>query len=174
MTQCLVNMLKTEGLSSLYRGVLVYWASTTVSNVAFFSMYAFLKRKQHYDDHPNSLWAFLISTQSSIFTATVTHPFWTLKTRLILHLRQSKSVDRNGFIIFKKVILDLYKNEGALALYKGFITSLWLCSTGIVHMTCYEFLKRVTNSLLDKRESLKNMVPFFIGVFSCLIATSWM
>jgi len=171
---CLINMFKTEGLSSLYRGVLVYWASTTISNVSFFGMYAFLKNKQRYEAHPTSLWAFLISTQASVFTATVTHPLWTLKTRLILHLRISKAVDRNGFIIFKKVLLDLLKNEGVLALYKGYITSLWLCTTGIVHMTCYEFIKRVAGKLLENHRSLNNMVPLVNGAFSRLIATSLM
>eukprot|EP00826_Nyctotherus_ovalis_P045411 TRINITY_DN5030_c0_g1_i2.p1 TRINITY_DN5030_c0_g1~~TRINITY_DN5030_c0_g1_i2.p1 ORF type:complete len:250 (-),score=54.14 TRINITY_DN5030_c0_g1_i2:132-881(-) len=167
-------MFRTEGFSSLYRGVLIYWASTTVSNVSFFGMYAFLKKKERYEEHPSNLWAFFISTQASIFTATVTHPFWTLKTRLILHLRLSKTVDRNGFIIFKKVLLDLLKNEGALAFYKGYITSLCLCTTGIVHMTCYEFMKRITGKLFSQQKYVNDALPLLNGAFSRLIATSLM
>lgn len=167
-------MFRAEGFSSLYRGVLVYWASTTISNVSFFGMYAFLKKKQKYDSHPTNLWAFLISTQASIFTATVTHPFWTLKTRLILHLRQSKAIDRNGFTIFKRILFDMIKSEGPLALYNGYITSLCLCTTGIVHMTCYEFIKRVSGKILSDHKSVNNIVPLLNGAFSRLIATSLM
>lgn len=57
--------------------------------------YSFMRRRLKYAENPSTPKAFLVSAHAAIFTAVVTHPFWTLKTRLILHLRASKQVDRN-------------------------------------------------------------------------------
>ncbi len=172
ITEALSSMYRNEGITSLYRGVMIYWASTSVANISFFSMYSFLRKKLKYSEHPTTPWAFFISSQASIFAAMITHPFWTLKTRVILHMRVSREVDKNGLAIFKRVVSDMYRNEGLGALYKGFIASLWLCSTGIVHMTCYEFLKKVTDLYLKGHDKIKNVVPLFTGSVSRLIATT--
>jgi len=169
--EAVVSMFKNEGFSSLYRGVLVYWLSTSVANVSFFSMYSFLKKEYKYNEHPTTPWAFFISAQSSIFAALITHPFWTMKTRLILHTRAHKSIDKNGLVIFRKVMVDLYKNEGLTALYKGFIASLWLSSTGIVHMTCYEYLQKAVGKYAKGHEKILNAIPLFTGALSRLFAT---
>ncbi len=36
----LTSIVRTEGFGSLYRGVLVYWMSTSVANASFFAMYS--------------------------------------------------------------------------------------------------------------------------------------
>ncbi len=74
----------------------------------------------------------------------------------------------------KKVLLDMYRNEGPLALYKGLVTSLWLCTTGIVHMTCYEFLQKSVGFYTGPTQhpKLKGLIPLFTGAFSRFIATS--
>ena len=93
--EALVSMVRNEGVGSLYRGVLIYWVSTSIANVSFFSMYSFMKQKMHYNENPTTFRAFLVSSQAALFAAFVTHPFWTMKTRLILHMRASKQADKN-------------------------------------------------------------------------------
>ena len=79
------KMYKSEGLSSLYRGVLMNAFAGALANSIFFYVYSDGKKRYNYNpDKPFGLTTMLISYRAGLASMFVTTPLWTVKTRIIL------------------------------------------------------------------------------------------
>ena len=84
-----------------------------------------------------------------------------------------KSKNISSWNIFKHVLKDLYRNEGIMALYKGYIPSLYLCLNGIIQMLSYEILKIFLG--YDPHSPIltsKQFIPLITGMTAKLISSS--
>ena len=124
------TMYRKEGLASLYRGVLINLAASSVAQSVFFYVYADGKRRYKFDkDQPNSWVTAWISLRAGICSMTITTPMWTTKTRLTLHLSGTQSQSK---YVLPEVVFDMWRTEGIRAFFKGYVPSLFLCSYGMI------------------------------------------
>ena len=63
---------------------------------------------------------------------------------------------------------DIYKNEGIMAFYKGYLAALVLCSHGIIKMVLYEYSKM----LMEKLNITGNIGSFISGTVSQILTSS--
>ena len=76
--------------------------------------------------------------------------------------------------ILKKVVHDMYYNEGITSFYKGFVPSIFMSLYGVVQMYSYEVLTHMCGyeSGAAKKMTWDNMlVPFVIGGTSRSLAS---
>ncbi|GMH59797.1 hypothetical protein TrLO_g3446 [Triparma laevis f. longispina] len=98
---------------------------------------------------------------SGAFMVMCTNPIWLIKTRIQLQIPSEggKGGERNYTGVVDAGI-QIIKNEGFLALYKGVVPALALVSHGVVQFSVYENLKKAFPSYASKKKSTdKNLPP---------------
>ena len=95
-------MIKEDGVTSLYRGVVINLVAGSFANSIFFYVYTDGKKRYHYDPKlPYSLKTILISLRAGVTSMLITAPLWTVKTRMILY-REETGISVS--ILFRNII----------------------------------------------------------------------
>ena len=136
----IVNIVKTEGVSGLYRGVTPNIAGAGSAWGFYFLFYNAFKSSLQGGNRHKQLSPghhLLAASSSGVVTLTITNPIWVVKTRLCLQTNNS-SQQYNGFI---DALVKISRNEGLRGLYSGFVPGLFGVSHGAVQFMAYEELK---------------------------------
>lgn len=135
-----VNIVRSEGLSGLYRGVTPNIAGAGSAWGFYFLFYNAFKSSLQGGNRQKQLSAgshLMAASTSGVLTLTITNPIWVVKTRLCLQT-SATSNNYNGFI---DALVKIGRNEGLRGLYSGFVPGLFGVSHGAVQFMAYEELK---------------------------------
>lgn len=157
--QTFKDIVRNEGVSGLYRGIVPITIGYLPTWAIYFTVYerakrfypGFLKRNCNIDN--GSIYHFCSAVTAGLMSSIAVNPIWVIKTRLMIQSVKTESgtnqFDRtyyNGTIdAFRK----MYKEEGIRVFYKGLIPTLFgLIHVGI-HFPVYEKLKQVLHCDTD-------------------------
>lgn len=150
------SIIRSEGMTGLYRGVTPNTVGAGSAWGFYFLFYNTIKTEKQKGDSQKQLTPtdhLVAATQAGILTLGLTNPIWVVKTRLCLQyeFQGSKTGDTSrhysGMMdAFRKII----KYEGFLGLYKGFTPGLFGVSHGAVQFMAYEELKTSYNKYRRK------------------------
>uniref|UniRef100_A0A915DKG6 Exonuclease domain-containing protein n=1 Tax=Ditylenchus dipsaci TaxID=166011 RepID=A0A915DKG6_9BILA len=129
-------LLRTEGVRSLYKGLIPNLIGVTPSKAVYFLTYS--QSKYLWNNSgilvPNSAAVHMTSAGlgGKFLTATIINPVWLVKTRLQLH---------QGHLGLLPCIKRIYANEGIKGFYKGVTASYVGISETIIQFVVYEYLR---------------------------------
>lgn len=125
----------------MYRGVFINMLAGSIANSIFFYVYSDGKKRYNYDQsHPYSMATVIISLRAGLVSMFMTAPLWTIKTRMQLY-REKFHVSNNDIV--KRIIKDMWVNEGVKGFYNGLVPSIFLSFYGVIQMFSYENINHV-------------------------------
>ena len=153
--QIIRSLLKYEGISGLYQGLVPAVVGSAVSWGGFFFVYENFKtqlrnkkkatKNAGHDGTLSSLENFQVATAAGAVMVFATNPLWLIKLRMQLQMKKaseqlhSAQKPYNGLFDAARTIV---KEEGFLGLYKGTGPALLLTSHGGVQFVVYEALRK--------------------------------
>jgi solute carrier family 25 (mitochondrial folate transporter), member 32 len=103
----------------------------------------------------------------------MTNPIWLIKTRLQLQNRaEAASGGQRLYRGFTDAAVTIVREEGPLALYKGVVPALLLCSQGALQFMAYEWLKARVPKDLQQNSPIESLCmggssKIFASLVSC-------
>lgn len=140
---CLWKLIKTEGVCTLYKGMMPWVLSSLPSPAFNLFVYDKLKTKVIFETHYlkyGSPTIMAIGTTSAFITFSLLYPFHVIKSRIIINGKNKDKIQKKGTL--PMIIRNTYEREGILGFYKGFLPGIM--KTGPSHgisFTAYEFFK---------------------------------
>ncbi|KAI5948734.1 hypothetical protein KGF57_005345 [Candida theae] len=170
--QMLTRILRTEGITGLYRGLVPITIGYLPTWTIYFTVYERAKKfyphfiQRHWDIDSPTLNHFCSAITAGMTSSIAVNPIWVVKTRLMI---QSNTRTSPTDVVYKGTIdafRTMYQEEGIRVFYSGLIPSLFgLIHVGI-HFPVYEKMKSWLHcSTIDQQ----NEVP---GLLWRLIAAS--
>jgi hypothetical protein len=141
---------------NLFAGVL--------ANYIFFYVYNDGKIRYGVDESNISSWKTgMISLKAGVIASTITCPFWVIKTRLALNRNKSDQ----GYGMLLRTVRDMYRHEGILKFYAGYLPSLFMSLHGVIQMYAYENINKAVGFQTGQKMTRDNfLIPFFTGGIS--------
>lgn len=169
--QIIQQLIREEGTSSLYRGLVPVLQSLCISNFVYF--YAFHSLKAlNASAQQNAIRDLLLGSVAGIINVLTTTPFWVVNTRLKMRgLAGLVDEDNDGSKHYKNLIEGLAyvgKTEGITGLWSGTIPSLMLVINPALQFMMYEMLKR---KFIKAYGEMSGISSFFIGAAAKAFAT---
>jgi len=142
---CIRHIVKTEGVSALYKGLGPNIIGVAPARAIYFAIYAKTSKKivKQGVDRDSKLVPIGAGAAAGFSTHTVTSPVWFVKTRL-----QLNSASRRYSM--KKVVARVYRTEGIKGFYRGLSASYWGVTETIIHFVIYEHIKKAFRELRNK------------------------
>lgn len=183
----MADLVKEEGVLSLYRGLEPVIYSLFTSGFVYFYSFHGLRRIAGEKTALKDLLMGAIAGSINVITTT---PLWVVNTRIKMqgarmilgHPKQTtrdvtedfsaSSNDDNdsSYACLTDGLIKIIKNEGIGALWSGTIPSLVLVTNPAVQFMIFEMLKRNLQQMLDKKE-LSPFHIFTLGAISKSIST---
>ena len=158
----LKELLQKEGIRSFYKGLSSALIGVVFSYGIYFWWYRFCKnlwkevlKRKELSELDISIITFISGTINSVMT----NPIWFINARMTI------SKDKKSLF---QTIIDIYKNEGILAFYKGVLPNMMLVINPIINFVIYEGLKKY---LLKNKFSLNLFQLLTISSIAKAIAT---
>ena len=158
------HMWKNEGIVSFYRGTFANIVANSVSGGVFFFMFEDGKKVYNYTRETSPLWLTIwISLRAGLATMILVNPIWWVKTRVILHWNE-KSNYVNGARLFAETVQEMYIKDGVKSFFRGMTASLIMSFYGVVQMTVYEKLCKLSG-IPEKPQGFKmpDLKTFIVG-----------
>lgn len=160
-----------EGLIGFYKGLSPNVIGSSASWGIYFYAYTFFKnqwvRIQETKTSTTSHHIFS-AIQAGVVTSCFTNPIWVVKTRMQLQA----SVEHNNYRGVFDALRVIWREEGFIGFYKGFIPALFGVSHGVVQFATYEELKKITLSWKNPGQSLDHSDVLVIGGVSKVFASA--
>ncbi len=163
-------IVKTEGITALYRGLAPNLVGVAPSRAIYFTIYS--KSKQFFGKvgpfPSNSPVVHMLSAMMASFsTSTLTNPIWFVKTRLQLDFRTT-GVKRR----VSSLIKDVYQKDGLKGFYRGLTASYAGASETVLYFVAYERAKERIAKFRNVPVEELNSIDHVIGAgLSKLFAT---
>jgi solute carrier family 25 (mitochondrial folate transporter), member 32 len=167
-----VNTVNSEGLKGMYRGYTVSLTVIPIFNTLYFPSYEYVKAKMKedfgFDKNDTSLYSISAGIAGTC-CSVVTNPLWLVRTRMQLeifkndcdiHYRQKYG---QGALSMFKIIKDITKNEGVLALWKGLPPTLLGIVHPLVFFPLYEKLKIYFQTNLEDKNAHKLSTKYIVA-----------
>lgn len=162
------ELVKEEGLETLYRGIFPVLKSLWTSNFVYFYTFHGLKLLNRDKEAQNAVRDLLLASIAGIVNVFTTTPLWVVNTRLkMAGLRNHDKVNYKGLI---DGLIKIKKEEGLPALWSGTLASLILVSNPAIQFMIYEAVKRQLEILYPGRQFGAGAY-FLVGAFSKAVAT---
>jgi len=147
--QAVKNIVRSEGLSGLYRGVV---PNTVTAGSAWGSYFLFYQTfKSHLQGGQGHVQLaptehLVAASQAGLLTLVLTNPITVVKTRLCLQQKSKDLFDKSkNYKGMGDAFYKIIKNEGLGGLYKGFVPGLFGVIHGAIQFMAYEDLKNRYN-----------------------------
>ncbi|KAI6214182.1 Carrier protein [Aphelenchoides besseyi] len=164
----LAEILRTEGLAALYKGLLPNLVGVAPSKAVYFYTYSTCKRFFNQSEllPPNTAITHMCSAGFGGFvTSTVINPVWLVKTRLQLH---------QGPLSIRNCIRKIYRNDGLRGFYRGVTASYIGISETIIQFVLYEQIRNIVDDIEFSHENTRFanfMLAGAVAKFCACIAT---
>ena len=153
------HIVRTEGFTALYKGLVPNLIGIAPSRAIYFTMYSKTKHFLCSTSLSHSSWTHMLSALSASWSvSTITNPIWFLKTRLQLDFAES---GKKRTII--EVVKEVFHSEGIRGFYRGLSASYIGASETVVYFVIYEKLKQILAS--QKSERNLSPVDYVCGAF---------
>ncbi|XP_055843641.1 peroxisomal membrane protein PMP34 [Episyrphus balteatus] len=166
--QVIQQLVREEGLSTLYRGLVPVLQSLCISNFVYFYAFHSLKALNG-STQQSAIRDLLLGSIAGIINVLTTTPFWVVNTRI--KMRGVSGVVDDNSKHYKNLLEGLMyvgKTEGMAGLWSGTIPSLMLVINPALQFMMYEMLKRRFTSPNGETSSLSY---FLIGAAAKAFAT---
>ncbi|XP_031846401.1 solute carrier family 25 member 32 [Nomia melanderi] len=147
------QILKTEGMRGLYKGVTPNVLGSGGSWGCYFLVYNTIKGWIQGGNSKKPLGPSVhmaCAAHAGVITLLMTNPFWVVKTRLCLQYKEDKNLPEKfrykGTI---DAIRKIYRTDGIRGLYRGLVPGLFGVSHGAIQFMVYEELKNRYNTYRD-------------------------
>ncbi|XP_025018150.1 peroxisomal membrane protein PMP34-like [Tetranychus urticae] len=168
------EILDSEGLEGLYRGLEPVLISLCASNFVYFYSFHGL-RAMFKNSEPSALRDLFLGSIAGTFNVLLTTPLWVVNMRMKMQgakLKNGGEMTRNA-PRYKNIFHGIYKiasTEGVPALWAGAIPSLVLVTNPAIQFMIYENLKRRTQ-LWTGKEQIKGSNALLLGAISKSLST---
>lgn len=172
----MVDIVRTEGLRSLWKGGFLMTLSVVPSRGLNFLVYG--STKEYLSSKPKfSLYPSVIATLSSVLAGatafTIMNPLWVIKTRFQLQTNTQTSgpAASSNYRSIKDAIINIHHKEGFQGFFKGIFVSYIGLSETAIQFTTYDYIKRLMAANNGDKPPSK-LSLFLNAAFSKLIATT--
>lgn len=171
-----LDIVKEEGISSLYQGIFPVLVTLCCSNFVYFYTYNGLKTiLLEEGSKPGPVKDLLMAFVSGVINVVITNPLWVVNTRIkIQGLKCGNEKQKSApSPLYRGIIDGLYKiatQEGLSALWNGMSASILLASNPSIQFMVYETIKRYFQQFFKSKE-LSGFIYFVIGAISKMVAT---
>ncbi|XP_071556019.1 solute carrier family 25 member 32 [Temnothorax nylanderi] len=178
LRNAIAQIVKTEGLRGLYRGVTPNILGSGSSWGFYFFFYNTIKTSIQGGNSKKPLGPSMhmfAAADAGVLTLLMTNPIWVVKTRLCLQyaddVKLAESKKYRGMV---DALKKIYKTEGIRGLYKGLVPGLFGVSHGAIQFMAYEEMKNeyydYLNVPIDTKLSTSEYIVF--AAMSKLIAAA--
>ncbi|XP_012232309.1 solute carrier family 25 member 32 [Linepithema humile] len=178
LRSALAQIVKTEGVRGLYRGVTPNILGSGSSWGFYFFFYNTIKTTIQGGNSKKPLGPSMhmfAAADAGVLTLLMTNPIWVVKTRLCLQYAEdvnlAESKKYRGMV---DALKKIYKTEGIRGLYKGLVPGLFGVSHGAIQFMAYEEMKNkyynYLNVPIDSKLSTTEYIVF--AAISKLIAAA--
>ncbi|KAK3089477.1 hypothetical protein FSP39_003920 [Pinctada imbricata] len=172
----IAELIKDEGVTSLYRGLFPVLVTLCCSNFVYFYTYNGMKTTLlGPTSKPSPAKDMLFAFVAGCVNVILTTPLWVVNTRLKLQGAKFYTSKHNDAKLPKyKGILDallkIQRHEGICSLWNGTFPSLILTANPSIQFMVYETVKRYFQQLLKTKE-LSGFLYFIIGAIAKTVST---
>ncbi|XP_011879865.1 PREDICTED: mitochondrial folate transporter/carrier [Vollenhovia emeryi] len=145
LKNALAQIVKTEGVRGLYRGVTPNVLGSGSSWGFYFFFYNTIKSSIQGGNSKKPLGPSMhmfAAADAGVLTLLMTNPIWVVKTRLCLQyaddVKLAESKKYRGMV---DALKKIYRTEGIRGLYKGLVPGLFGVSHGAIQFMAYEEMK---------------------------------
>ncbi|GAB1859651.1 Mitochondrial folate transporter/carrier [Camponotus japonicus] len=178
LTNAMVQIVKTEGVRGLYRGVTPNVLGSGSSWGFYFFFYNTIKTSIQGGNSKKPLGPSMhmfAAADAGVLTLLMTNPIWVVKTRLCLQYAEDVNVaESKRYRGMVDALKKIYKTEGIRGLYKGLVPGLFGVSHGAIQFMVYEEMKNkyynYLNVPIDTKLSTTEYIIF--AAMSKLIAAA--
>ncbi len=158
-------MIRTEGASSLFKGLLPSAAGVAPAKSIYFLVYSQVKtalnESVYFESESRPVYT-IAAVCSGLTTSTFINPVWFVKTQMQLHHEKHK-------LTVSKCIRNAYKSHGLKAFFRGMSASYVGVFETIIYFVIYEDVKKQLKHYRDQKFHSTDFV--FASVASKLTAT---
>lgn len=166
------QIIRDEGVVSLYRGIKPTLESLCISNFVYFYTFHSLKAvfSPSGEKNASAFKDLLLASIAGAINVLSTTPFWVVNTRLKMKGigKENSASDYDSLI---QGLMTVAKKEGIRGLWSGTIPSLILVSNPAIQFMMYEMIKRNIQKVSKSPNDLSSFTVFMMGAASKAIAT---
>ena len=160
--RALIDTYRFEGITALYRGVVLAIVASCMSWGLYMLVYKyllFLYGKQSFED--SLLFDYGASLIASIICAALTNPIWLIKTRM--QLQDRTAAGEEYYRSFFHACREILRKEGYRAIFRGMVPQMLLSLPNALYIPLYELLKRTAVQIVSPGSDRKcNLLEIFI------------
>ncbi|XP_044001194.1 mitochondrial folate transporter/carrier isoform X2 [Aphidius gifuensis] len=154
LTNAVKDIVRTEGIRGLYRGVVTNVLGSGSSWGFYFFFYESMKAWIQDGDPSKSLSPtlhLLAAADAGLLSLLLTNPLWVVKTRLCLQYANDVNISESKrYSGMNDAFRKIWRTEGIRGLYKGIVPGMFGVSHGAIQFMIYEEMKKGYNVYKDK------------------------
>lgn len=143
------SIVKNEGMLAIYKGMGPNVLGNACAWGTYFLCYTkfkqvMLQRKRRLGDSQETLGPIehiSAGAFSGALVLTMTNPIWVIKTQIMLDSKPYEGLFPRTSL--KGKILELWRSEGLMGLYRGYVPGLIGVSHGAIQFGAYEYIKKL-------------------------------
>ncbi|KAJ6643381.1 Peroxisomal membrane protein PMP34 [Pseudolycoriella hygida] len=164
----LKQLIREEGVATLYRGMIPVLQSLCISNFVYFYTFHSLKALSS-SSNQSAVRDLLLGSVSGIVNVLATTPFWVVNSRLKMKgLNGNRDGETTKYGNLFEGLMYIAQVEGVRGLWAGAVPSLMLVCNPALQFMMYESLKRRITKIA---KSPSAMTFFLIGALAKTFAT---
>ncbi|XP_073968697.1 peroxisomal Membrane Protein 34 isoform X1 [Rhodnius prolixus] len=156
----ILELIKEEGIGSLYKGIIPVLQSICASNFVYFYIYNGLKASVKGGEGGKDL---ILASVAGAINVLLTTPLWMVNTRI----KMSGITDVRRYNGLVDGLVKVSSTEGVPALWAGTVPSLILVSNPAIHMAVYQSIKR----RLSWKNEISALTYFLMSAIAKMVAT---
>jgi len=152
------QILKDDGVSGFYRGLLPFLVGVIPSSTAYFYAYERTKHSLLPIFPDGSVMNAMISgLAAGLASKTLTNPIWFVRTRM--QLNGNKAIGQYVYKGYGDCIFTIFREDGIPGFYRGICASYWGCAENIIQFVLYEQLKTRLLKRKNARRKEQDLPP---------------